>query len=371
MIPYRVLVVDDSIFMRKIISDLLSGNPRLKVVDTAVNGAEAVEKVKQLKPDVVTMDVEMPVMDGLRALQKIMAEHPTPVVMLSSLTQEGAAATVKALQSGAVDFIGKPSGSISLDLYKVKLELHQKLMAAARSNVRPIGLPAQPDKKESAVSATKPARRPPFSSGTGNTEGPKAEGRRHFSHLVAIGTSTGGPRALQQVLSGFPANFPAPILIVQHMPPVFTSSLARRLDSSSAIRVVEAEDGMTVRSGTAYIAPGGYHLLLQREGADQYRTRLSAEGTRSGHRPSVDVLFESLLPFKELKRHAVLMTGMGSDGAAGMLALKQAGAVTTIAEAEETCVVYGMPRAAVERGAAIHILPQQHISGKLVQLIET
>ncbi|GIP33087.1 chemotaxis response regulator protein-glutamate methylesterase [Paenibacillus sp. J2TS4] len=362
MRPYRVLVVDDSIFMRKIISDLLSGNPRLQVVDTAINGADAIEKVKRLKPDVVTMDVEMPVMDGLEALQRIMAEHPTPVVMLSSLTQEGAAATVQALQWGAVDFVGKPSGSISLDLYKVKLELHQKLMMAARSKVRVVEAPP--------LTITMPDPVPQVKREEGAEKGRDQMAGRKFSHLIAIGTSTGGPRALQQVLSGLPKRFPAPILIVQHMPPVFTKSLARRLDSSSEIKVVEAEEGMPVESGTAYIAPGGYHLLLNRQGPHGYGIRLSEEGTRSGHRPSVDVLFESLVPYKELKRHAVLMTGMGSDGAAGLLALKQAGARTTIAESEETCVVYGMPRAAVERGAAMYILPQQRISGKLLELIK-
>jgi two-component system chemotaxis response regulator CheB len=192
-------------------------------------------------------------------------------------------------------------------------------------------------------------------------------GRTTFEHLVAIGTSTGGPRALHEVLTGIPADFPAPILIVQHMPPKFTNSLAQRLDSFAQIRVCEAEDGEIVRSGTAYIAPGGRHLTLVKAPSAEYRIVLTDEEPRSGHRPSVDRLFESLIGYRELKRHAVLMTGMGSDGAKGMRALLDDGAETTIAEAEETCIVYGMPRTAVELGAAKLVVPLKQIAGALVR----
>ncbi|MCD1257800.1 chemotaxis response regulator protein-glutamate methylesterase [Paenibacillus athensensis] len=366
MASYNILVVDDSVFMRKIISDLISEDPQFRIVGTAKNGREAVEQVKLLRPDAVTMDVEMPEMNGLDALQRIMAEQPTPVVMLSSLTQEGALETIRALELGAIDFIRKPSGSISLDLYKVKLLLHEKLGIAVKSKLR-ASLPAatpRPPLKPRAPLPGAAAMKPPDAKA-----GPRPEGATHFEHLVAIGTSTGGPKALHQVISQVPQGFPAPILIVQHMPPNFTKSLAQRLNDISQIQVVEAQEGDVLQTAKAYVAPGGWHMTVYRDSSRTYRIRLNKEDPRSGHRPSVDVMFESLLAFNELKRHIVLMTGMGSDGARGMLALKEAGAVTTIAESEDTCVVYGMPRSAVELKAAMHILPQQDITPKLVQAV--
>ncbi|MED4602701.1 chemotaxis response regulator protein-glutamate methylesterase [Paenibacillus validus] len=371
--PFDVLVVDDSIFMRKIISDFISQDPMLRVVGTARNGKEAVEQVKKLQPHAVTMDIEMPEMNGLEALRVIMKESPVAVIMLSSLTQEGASETIKALEWGAVDFVGKPSGSISLDLHKVKTQLLEKLHIAVRMNVNKIGLqrpilPRQPELKPIPQARTTAAAAP-------SNPSPKAERRSvdrsqaGIGHLVAIGTSTGGPRALHQVLSELPAELAAPVVIVQHMPPNFTRSLAQRLNSISGLKVVEAEEGMPLENGTAYIAPGGSHMAVARNGPGAYRIHLSKEEPRSGHRPSVDVLFESLLPLKELKRHIVIMTGMGSDGAKGMLALKESGAVTTIAESEETCIVYGMPRAAVELKGVMHVLKQQEIAGKLISAI--
>lgn len=358
MPPYDVLIVDDSVFMRKIISDFVAEDPELRVVGTAKNGREAIEMVKKLNPHAVTMDIEMPEMNGLDALRTIMREHPVPVIMLSSLTQDGAMETIRALDLGAFDFVGKPSGSISLDLYKVKQNLLEKLRVAVRTKVRSIHTPIRP---ATALSqAVKPAVK---------TEKRSVVQPSPFEHLVAIGTSTGGPRALHQVLSQIPDGFRAPVLIVQHMPPNFTKSLAQRLDSDSYLRVVEAEAGMVLESGTAYVAPGGYHMTAARNGKNSYKIHLSKEEQRNGHRPSVDVLFESLLPLKELKRHIVIMTGMGSDGSKGMLALKQSGAITTIAEAEQTCVVYGMPRAAVELGCVTHVLPQQQIAGRLIQAV--
>jgi two-component system, chemotaxis family, protein-glutamate methylesterase/glutaminase len=351
--------------MRKIISDLISENPQFTIVGTAKNGIEAIEKVKLLRPDAVTMDIEMPEMNGLDALQRIMMEQPTPIIMLSSLTQEGASETIRALEFGAVDFIRKPSGSISLDLYKVKQLLHEKLQIAVKAKPRstqPTSLPTkvlQPPIIKSNVSMMRPPdpKAVPSSGGT------------NFDHLVAIGTSTGGPRALHQVVSHIPAGFPAPILIVQHMPPNFTKSLAQRLNDISQIQVVEAQDGDVLHTATAYVAPGGWHMTAYRDSFKSYKIRLTKEEPRSGHRPSVDVMFESLLGMSELKRHIVLMTGMGSDGAKGMLSLMQSGVTTTIAESEETCVVYGMPRAAVELKAAMHVLPQQEIASKLTQAV--
>ncbi|AEI44321.1 protein-glutamate methylesterase/protein-glutamine glutaminase [Paenibacillus mucilaginosus] len=383
MPPYDILVVDDSVFMRKIITDLISEDPAFRVVGAAKNGREGVEMVKKLKPHAVTLDIEMPEMNGLEALKAIMKDHPVPVIMLSSLTQEGAAETIRALEWGAFDFVGKPSGSISLDLHKVKALLLEKLHTAVKAKVRPVTGISWSSRTASAAQAAPPASRTPAAAAPPvppmRTETPAAKpperirsagaGVQTFDHLVAIGTSTGGPRALHQVLSDMPDHYPAPVLIVQHMPPNFTKSLAQRLDSISKLTVVEAENGMVLERGTAYVAPGGYHMTVARNGTQSYKIHLSKDEPRGGHRPSVDTMFESLLPLKELKRHIVIMTGMGADGAKGMQALKQAGAITTIAESEETCVVYGMPRAAVELGCVMHVVPQQQIAGMLIQSV--
>jgi two-component system, chemotaxis family, protein-glutamate methylesterase/glutaminase len=375
MASYRVLVVDDSVFMRRIITDLITENSQFQVIDTAKNGKEAVEKVKLLQPDVVTMDIEMPVMNGLEALKQIMTEQPTPVVMLSSLTLTGTNETIKALEYGAVDFIRKPSGSVSLDLFKVKKQIHEKLLIAVKSSIKQssslsqveqVSKPNLPLAKVSTVISkpvVKPVSKDAASVESGN--------RNSFKHIVAIGTSTGGPKALNAVLTQIPASFMAPILIVQHMPPNFTKSLANRLNDICQIQVVEAEDRMIVQRGTAYIAPGGWHMELVKDGSHGYRIALSRTDPVTGHRPSVDVMFNSLVSLKELKRHIVLMTGMGSDGAKGMLALRESGAETTIAEAEETCVVYGMPRSAVVMQAAKFVLPQHKIPVQIIQAVQT
>ncbi len=253
MAPYNILVVDDSVFMRKIISDLISENPQYKVIGTAKNGQEAIEQVKLLRPDAVTMDVEMPVMNGLDALQRIMAEQPTPVIMLSSLTQEGAAETIKALEWGAVDFIRKPSGSISLDLYKVKQLLHEKLHMAVRTKLRPV------QQQPVSQRVTQPLI---SKSNASLMKAPDIKlaakpGSTHFDHLVAIGTSTGGPRALHQVISHIPAGFPAPILIVQHMPPNFTKSLAQRLNDISQIQGCRSSGRGCAPNGNSLCSTGG------------------------------------------------------------------------------------------------------------------
>ncbi|MEK8130212.1 chemotaxis response regulator protein-glutamate methylesterase [Paenibacillus filicis] len=369
--PYDVLVVDDSVFMRKLISDFISEDPSLRVVGTAKNGKEAIELVKKFRPHAVTMDIEMPIMNGLEALRVIMKECPLPVIMLSSLTQEGASETIKALEWGAFDFVGKPSGSISLDLHKVKRLILEKLHAAVRTKMKRVSFspevlerqaPLPPPLSNPLLPRPVAARPPSAEPLSGRKLGP-------VQQLVAIGTSTGGPRALHQVLAHLPGELAAPVVIVQHMPPNFTKSLAIRLDSVSGLKVVEAEEGMVLENGAAYVAPGGFHMAVARNGSGGYRIHLSKDEPRGGHRPSVDALFESLLPLKELKRHIVIMTGMGSDGAKGMKALLDAGAVTTIAEAENTCIVYGMPRAAVELKGVTHVLPQQEIAGKLVAVV--
>jgi two-component system chemotaxis response regulator CheB len=358
---YKVLVVDDSAFMRKIITDLIMEDPHFEVIDTAKNGLEAIDKIREIKPDVVTMDVEMPVMNGLEALQIIMEENPIPIIMLSNMTGHGTQETIRALELGAVDFVLKPSGSISLDLHMVKQVLLNKLKISVYAKVSQLSRSkAQPIASNDLISTS-------YSHLEGNVSNPSS-----FQHVIAIGTSTGGPKALQNVLSGLPQHLSAPILIVQHMPPNFTKSLANRLDTNCSLHVVEAENGMKVSAGTVYIAPGGWHMRMVRNAPElnHYFIKLDKDELRSGHRPSVDILFESLIPLKNLRRHIVIMTGMGNDGAESMKKLKEDGASTTIAESEETCIVYGMPRAAIELGGVDYVLKQQEISQKLVDLVQ-
>lgn len=347
----KVLVVDDSVFMRKLISRLIEEDMALEVIGTARNGLEAIVMVKQLKPDVVTLDIEMPGMSGMEALSIIMEQRPTPIIMLSSLTQDGALATITALQDGAVDFISKPSGSNSFDLFKVKDELVSKIKQAAQI----------------------PLRNLTFNNITGSRvdrgEGKITKGRltKEFDQILALGTSTGGPKALDTVITALPANFPYPLLVVQHMPPKFTKSLAERLNRLSRVRVVEAKHNDPVLGGTVYIAPGDYHMIaVQTNG--ELRIQLHQEPQYNGHRPSVDVLFDSISQMKSLKRHFILMTGMGSDGAQGMMSAKHLGAHSTIAESKETCIVYGMPKSAVELGCVDYTVPLQLIASKILQV---
>lgn len=503
MSEFTVLVVDDSPFMRKLVGDLIASDSAFKVVATAADGAEAVDRVCGLRPDIVIMDLEMPAMNGLEALKQIMAQCPTPVVMMSAVTDRGTRDTIRALQFGAFDFVRKPDGALKLDVSQMgemlieklhmarelvasgslrlrrmpeaeaeaRVEAQEETMAAgddppsagrqsrttadtpagtlapgedplgaagalARAETAAAGPPAhdeaeppsapavmppnakQPDKRPTPrhslddlfafgrapgpqAPGERPGSRPPDADDAANRTkrpaggqagavkdaapskapsrpGPEAQPpeaaapRPHgaFTDIVAIGTSTGGPRALHEVMSAIPASFPAPILIVQHMPPKFTHSLAQRLDSCSAIEVREAEDGDRVVAGHAYLAPGGKHMRLQKDPQGGYRIALSEDQPVSGHRPSVDVMFDSLVGRRELRRHIVLMTGMGSDGARAMKALRDDGAALLIAEAEETCVVYGMPRSAVENGAAQAQFPLQQIAPELIRSVE-
>jgi two-component system chemotaxis response regulator CheB len=436
MPEFKVLIVDDSPFMRKVFSDVIDADAAFKVLATASNGKEAIDLVLKLKPDIITMDLEMPHMNGIEALQRIMAIHPTPVIMLSAVTDNGTRDTIKALQYGAFDFIRKPDRAVNLDIQQVGVQLLEKLHIALESMSEGVFrmLPAVEEKvvsppqstssfatpvmrvseeektplvssakrqylspspkKESLQESRKPLATPLPASVNGisktdvietqlkaeksrlkeiktaNTELKNRQASTLFTHLVAIGTSTGGPRALHEVLTSIPADFQAPILVVQHMPPKFTHSLAQRLDNYCSIHVREAVDREPVETATAYIAPGGRHMSLEKDAKGKFRIHLSDEGPRGGHMPSVDVMFESLLGHQQLKRHVVLMTGMGSDGAKGMKALQSDGAITTIAEAEQTCVVYGMPRSAVELGAVSHLIPLHEIASTLVQEVQ-
>ncbi|MFS1513180.1 protein-glutamate methylesterase/protein-glutamine glutaminase [Chengkuizengella sp. SCS-71B] len=349
MTKYRVIVVDDSAFMRNLITNIISENTEFEIICFAKNGKEAVDKVIELKPDVVTMDIEMPIMNGLDALQMIMEKQPTPVLMLSNFTDFGTLETIKALQYGAVDFIKKPSIAASFNLHTNDFPFIEKLKSAVESNVKK-QLPVFRQKSDKEIRH-------------------KNKGSDEFSNLVAIGTSTGGPRALQQILSALPGTFSAPLLIVQHMPPKFTKSLAERLNMLSSMKVVEAEHGQVIETSTAYLAPGDWHMSVEKD-LGKYKINLSKDKLRAGHRPSVDYLFESLAPFKELEKHIVIMTGMGSDGAQGMKQLIQSGVSSTFAESEESSIIFGMPRAAIELNEVRYILTLDKIASKLIEVVQ-
>jgi two-component system, chemotaxis family, protein-glutamate methylesterase/glutaminase len=320
----RVLVVDDSALMRELIGGILSSDPEIEVVGTVSDPYAAREKIKQLNPDVLTLDIEMPRMDGLTFLDKIMTLRPMPVVMVSSLTQEGAEATLKALEGGAVDFVAKPAINLQAGLKEKRDEIVLKVKTAARARVQ----------RRLQVPGKEPApRRATYSS----TE-----------KIVAIGASTGGVEAVNQVFMSMPADGPA-ILLTLHMPENFTASFARRLNAACAMNVAEARDGDRLLPGHAYVAPGSTHLRLGRSGAN-YVCVVKGNERVSGHCPSVDVLFHSTAEAAGKNAIGVILTGMGKDGAEGLLAMRRAGA-STLGQDEGSCVVYGMPKAAFDRGA--------------------
>lgn len=360
----KVLIVDDSAFMRKLINDFLSDQTQIEVIGTARNGEDALRKIKELKPDVVTMDVEMPVLNGLEALKIIMKESPVPVIMLSSTTKEGAENTLLAIQNGAVDFIAKPSGAISLDLYKVKDELIEKVLSARKANISRL----VDSKVNQIISVPKLSNYSKIELGNQSAINPRQKWEKSSKKIICIGTSTGGPRALQHVLTKLPKEIDAPLFIVQHMPPGFTKSLASRLDSLSNIKVKEAEDGELAQKGVAYIAPGGYHLKVKQVGTS-LAIQLDQSPVRSGHRPSVDVLFESISDLRGYAKIAVIMTGMGADGSQGLGHLKSRGLVKAIAESEHTSIVYGMPKAAIATTLVDEVIEVENIAETIMKYV--
>ncbi len=341
----RVLVIDDSAFMRKVIPQLISDDERIDVISTARNGEDGLKQIEQLQPDVITLDVEMPIMDGIKTLEEIMKRFPTPVVMVSSMTTQGADKTVQAMQLGAVDFIEKPSGPISLDMHKIQSKMIHTILSAARADVKKIASNRMPKRNN----RTK---------------------HRIGQSLFAIGTSTGGPRALQSVLTSLPASFPAPIVIVQHMPPRFTKSLADRLDTLCALHVKEAEHGELLQQGVVYIAPGDYHMHIRQVGTS-LAIELSQQTPRHGHRPAVDVLFESIAPLKRLNKTAIILTGMGRDGSKGIKVMKEHDhGAFIIAESNETTIVNGMPKSAIATNVVDEVIPLEHIGQALIDCIK-
>lgn len=341
-----VLIIDDSAFMRKSLSIMLESDPDIKVVGTARNGQEGLELVKSLKPDVATLDIEMPVMDGLTALKKIMAECPTSVIMVSSLTTEGAESTLKALELGAVDFIPKELSYVNINITKIKEDLiskvkeivKQKLIKERLNRLKSITQPGKPEVQR-------------YSQNQIPSIGYKA---------VAIGISTGGPLSLQKIIPVLSDKIQIPIFIVQHMPPKFTKSLADRLNSMSKLNVKEAENGERVENGTVYIAPGGYHMTITKNGFNSSHINISEEPGYTLHRPSVDVMMNSVINTYGKYTLGVIMTGMGKDGFEAIKNLKSLGGYS-IAQDEQTCIVYGMPKAIVDAGLADNILPLEKI----------
>jgi two-component system, chemotaxis family, protein-glutamate methylesterase/glutaminase len=353
----RVLIVDDSAIVRRILSEALSGEPDIEVVGTAPDPYVARDKILALRPDVLTLDIEMPRMDGLTFLKKLMQFHPMPAIVISSLAQPSCHAALQALQFGAVEVLAKPGGPYSVG--ELRHNLVHKVRAAAMARIRkpePAPIAARPgDSPEARPAATAEVKPVAPVKLTAQALPPGT--------IVAIGASTGGTEAIANILSRIPQNCPG-IVITQHIPAQFSRAFAKRLNDSCAMEVKEAEDGDTVRGGLALIAPGDFHMLL-RKSVGRYYVNVKTGPRVCYQRPSVDVLFSSVAEAAGGDAVAALLTGMGNDGAQGMLRLKQAGAYT-IAQNEATCVVYGMPREAVELGAAMQVLPLHAIAEALL-----
>jgi two-component system chemotaxis response regulator CheB len=341
MTPVRVLVVDDSALMRKLIPQILAADSSIQVVGTAMDGNFGLKKIQELKPQVVTLDLEMPGMGGLDMLKEIMQRHALPVIVVSSHSTQGAAVTLQALSMGAFDFVAKPS-DVSANMPEIARELIAKIKAAAQSRrvgINPSGLP-----RPSAKAAL--------------------DTKARATRVVAIGISTGGPQALQYMLPQLPKNFPGTLVIVQHMPEGFTEMFSRRLEEMCAITVKEVQSGDLLLAGRALICPGNRHLKVKRLALGDVAV-LSDEPRVNGHRPSVDILFKSAAEEFGNKTIGVLMTGMGEDGAQGMGMIKAVGGMT-IAQSEESCVVFGMPKAAIERGHALRVVALDALANTLM-----
>ncbi|QQZ43677.1 chemotaxis response regulator protein-glutamate methylesterase [Pseudomonas sp. SK3(2021)] len=368
----KVLVVDDSGFFRRRVSEILSADINIQVVGTATNGREAIDQALALKPDVITMDYEMPMMDGITAVRHIMQRCPTPVLMFSSLTHEGARVTLDALDAGAVDFLPKNFEDISRNPEKVKQLLCEKVHSISRSNRRfssysaPAPLPAAAPAPSSpgSFSGTAPARPAPapIAARTPAAGASSPAPKRKAYKLVAIGTSTGGPVALQRVLTQLPANFPAPIVLIQHMPAAFTKAFAERLDKLCRISVKEAEDGDILRPGLALLAPGGKQMMVDGRGA----VKILPGDERLNYKPCVDITFGSAAKSYGDKVLAVVLTGMGADGREGARLLKQGGSAVW-AQDEASCVIYGMPMAIVKAELADAVYGLDEIGKHLVE----
>jgi two-component system chemotaxis response regulator CheB len=341
----KVLVVDDSAIVRKVLSEELSRERGIEVVGTAPDPYVARDKIVRLRPDVITLDIEMPRMDGITFLRKLMRHYPLPVIIVSSLTRKGGKLAMEALSLGALEVISKPSAAYSVG--DMSVQLAEKIRAVARVDVR----------RQAQVTAE------------GATPEPEAPARAlsaTTNKIIAIGASTGGTEAIKTVLTGMPPNAPG-IVVVQHMPAKFTTSFAERLDSLCAVNVKEAEDGDSVVNGRVLIAPGNYHMLLRRSGA-RYYVQVKGGPLVHHQRPSADVLFKSVADYAGGNAVGIILTGMGADGADGLLKMRQAGA-RTIAQDEQSCVVFGMPKEAIKMGAAEKVVHLQHITKSSLEMV--
>ena len=343
--PIRVLVVDDSLFMRTLISDLLNADPDVSVIGTAQSGVEALKQLPKLKPDVITLDLAMPGVDGLTTLERLMAEHPTPVIILSAHSKEDAAVTLQGLHVGAVGYVLKPSGELSLDIHTVRTQLLEAVKAAATVNVKAL-----------KALAAKPPRRP----------------RRRISgvrRLLVIGASTGGPQTLEAILPLLPADFPAPILVVQHAPSRwFTETLAQRLHQQCALPVKVAEEAEAIRAGTVYLAPSGSRMTLRREQTTEAVIELQPEESQELS-PSIDLTMQSVAQVYQDAAVGIVLSGMGHDGVKGMKAIKDAGGRTIVQDA--SALIFGMPKAVIDHGLADQVLPASEIADAMVEIIAT
>lgn len=363
----KVLVVDDSSFFRRRVSEILEQDNDIEVIGFAVNGREAVDKTAQLRPDVITMDVEMPVLDGISAVKEIMSSTPTPILMFSSLTRAGATATLDALDAGAMDFLPKKFEDIARNNEDAIKLLQTKVKEIGRKRAfRNYGAVTQ-SKPSTSISASSSLIKQPDRSykqvsalPTSSKVLSKASGKNY--QLVAIGTSTGGPVALQKILTQLPANFPYPILLTQHMPAAFTPAFATRLNSLCQIKVKEAQQGDRLQAGTAYLAPGGQQMMVEGRGANRTLRVFEDQSERISYKPSVDITFASAAKAYHGDVLAIVLTGMGADGRDGARMLKKAGA-TIWAQDEKSCVVYGMPQAIVNAGLANEILSLDDVAG--------
>lgn len=351
----RVLIVDDSALMRKLLTELLNSDPAIEVVGVAIDAYAAREKIKALNPDVLTLDVEMPRMDGVTFLDNLMRLHPMPVVMVSTLTTKGADLTMRALDLGAVDFVSKPKVDLAHSLEDYATEITDKVKAASTACIKSLTNTARnPDR--AAIKAK------PIGSNIGHSSGGDY---RTTDQVIAIGASTGGTEAIKEVLIRMRPDCPG-IVVTQHIPPVFSRSFAERMDRVSPLSVCEANDGQLIMSGHAYIAPGDQHLEVIRDGA-KYRCRLRDTDPVNRHKPAVDVLFDSVAKNVGKNAIGVVLTGMGKDGAMGLKRMKDAGARTVVQD-EKTSVIWGMPGSAFEAGGADLVLPLDDIAAKITDL---
>lgn len=354
----RALIVDDSALIRKVLSDILNKDPNISVIGTAVNGKDGLEKIKRLKPDVVLLDNIMPVLDGLKTLYYIMKEFPTPVVIVSALGERAEEINIIALECGAVDVIEKPSGILSQSMPEMAEEICRKVRAASKANLK--NLRYMRDLESSSPENSK------------KKENKLREEVSHVRNVLVIGASTGGPRALEKLIGSLPAEIPAAVLVVQHMPPGFTASLSKRLDAKSALRVKEAQEGDRVEEGTVLIAPANNHMEIARNkinGFEEEIVHLSCGPKELGSRPSANILFRSIAPIYGPRVISLILTGMNCDGADGAEEIKKMGG-KVIAEAQSSCVVYGMPGEIVRRNLADLVLPLDKMAEEIIRIIK-